>query len=103
MNKDLIISLLTGVFAKGLRYAIASVGGAIAAGSNKDAGVDIAQLASGAATVLVSLIWSWWDARVRSIQTVQALQAVAAGSTPLDATSNTATLVKAKQTLEKQP
>ena len=94
VNKDLIISLLTGIFAKGIRYALTAIGGAIAANANKDAGVDITQLASGAATVLVSLAWSWWEDRVRSSQTIKALNEVAAGATPAEAASHTTTLKK---------
>lgn len=99
MNKDLITNLLTGVFAKGIRYALASVGGAVAAGSNKDAGVDITQLASGAATVLVSLAWSWWEDRVRSNQTAKALASVAQGQTPAHAIEDTSTLNKLKDNI----
>lgn len=97
MNKALIINLLTGVFAKGIRYALTAVGGAVAAGSNKDAGVDTAQLASGLATVLVSLAWSWWEYRVRSTQTLKAVTAASSGATVAEALENTTTLTKIQE------
>jgi len=100
MNKALIINLLTGIFAKGIRYGLATFGGAIAAGANKDAGVDITQLASGVATIIVSFGWSWWEDRVRRNQTLTALLSVAQGQTPANAIEETATLNHMKDNLK---
>lgn len=101
MNKDLIINLLTGIFAKGLRYALASVGGAVVAGSKKEAGFDVEQLSAGAAALVVSVVWSWWEDRVRKKQVDHAMISVAAGATPTDAMSSTSTMNKIGDNLHK--
>ena len=100
MNKDLIINLLTGVLAKGIRYALTAAGGAaIAAGSTKIGGVDLLEFATGAATIITSLGWSWWEDRVRRGQVAKALLSVAQGQTPAHAIEDTTTLNKLKDNL----
>lgn len=101
MNKDFIINLLTGVLAKGIRYALTAAGGAaIAAGSTKVGGVDLLEFSTGAATIITSLGWSWWEDRVRRGQVAKALLSVAQGQTPAHAIEDTTTLTKLKDTLK---
>jgi hypothetical protein len=55
MNKDIIIKLLTGGIAKGIRYGLTAWGSVEVAQSQ-----DWAKL-EGALTIFVALVWSFWE------------------------------------------
>ena len=98
MNKELIQKLMTGLLAKLVRYALATAGGAtLLKALPADAPVDPMAISVGVVEIVFPLLWSWWEDRVRSNQTVRALTQVAAGASPAEATANTTTLKKIEE------
>lgn len=61
MNKEILIKLATGLFAKLLRYAIAAGGGAAAVDDSS-----VIQTSAGIAAIVVSLGWSIWEDRMKA-------------------------------------
>lgn len=59
--KQTLITLATGLFAKGLRYILTAAGGATSLASTGGETVDTEKLAGGLALVLVSFGWSLWE------------------------------------------
>ena len=102
MDKELIQKLLTGIFAKLIRYALATSGGiAIAKAFPQDAPIDPQAIAIGLAEVIVPLAWSWWEDRLRAEQTSSALNAASSGATVAQALGNTTTLSRVAANLPK--
>ena len=68
--KETLIKLGTGLFAKVIRYVLTAAGGTVAATSGVDGGaaLNVEQLATGAAVLVVSFGWSMWEDRVKNRQ-----------------------------------
>lgn len=64
--KETLIKLGTGLIAKLLRYAISGAGAtAIATSAPDGKPIDVEQLAGGLAAVVVPVLWSVWEDRVK--------------------------------------
>ena len=72
MNKALIQSLLTGILAKLIRYTLATSGGVmLAAAIPGNKSIDPGSVAEAVAPLVVALLWSLYEDRVKRGQTAQ--------------------------------
>ncbi len=108
MNKEVIIRLLTGAMAAGIRRALLALSGVLGANAIETAPdgtsttFDSAQIGLALATFIVPAVWSYIEKRMKAQQSATALIQVAAGSTLKDAMNDTTALKAVTKQIESE-